>query len=149
MKDETKAAFDKALQTYDTRKTEAAKAHQKQVTAREQFENQYRQVRDGVIEEVAFHGHGCAISQASASLMTERLKGRSLVDVRGISKEDVLGDLGIEISPARLKCALLPLKVLKVGAYGLANYELEEDDEQASASRRAPTLISSWTRSGR
>ena len=49
MKDETKAAFDKALQTYDTRKTEAAKAHQKQVTAREQFENQYRQVRDGVI----------------------------------------------------------------------------------------------------
>ena len=106
-------------------------------------------LRDGVIEEVAFHGHGCAISQASASLMTERLKGRSLVDVRGISKEDVLEDLGIEISPARLKCALLPLKVLKVGAYGLANYEPEEDDEQASASRRAPTLISSWTRSGR
>lgn len=90
-------------------------------------------LRHGVIEEVAFHGRGCAISQASASLMTERLQGRSLVDARNISKEDVLADLGIEISPARLKCALLPLKVLKVGAYGLANYDSEEDDEQAPA----------------
>jgi nitrogen fixation protein NifU and related proteins len=77
-------------------------------------------LRDGVIEEVAFHGRGCAISQASASLMTERLVERSLVDARGISREDVLGDLGIEISPARLECALLPLKVLKVGVYSLA-----------------------------
>ena len=86
-----------------------------------------------MIEEVAFHGHGCAISQASASLMTERLKGQSLVDARNISKEDVLEDLGIEISPARLKCALLPLKVLKVGAYGLASYDPGQDEEQASA----------------
>ena len=106
-------------------------------------------LRDGVIEKVAFHGRGCVISQASASLMTERLKGRLLVDARAISKEDVLEDLGIEISPARLKCALLPLKVLKVGVYGLANYDPEEDNEQASASMRAPTAISSWTRSGR
>jgi nitrogen fixation NifU-like protein len=83
-------------------------------------------VREGVIEEVRFHGRGCAISQASASLMTERLKGLSLDKARGISKEDVLDDLGIEISAARLKCALLCLKVLKVGAYGLAG---EEDEE--------------------
>ena len=85
------------------------------------------QVRDGVIEDIRFHGRGCAISQASASLMTERLKGRSLDEARQITKEDVLDELGIEISPARLKCALLPLKVLKVGAYGLAGEE--EDDE--------------------
>jgi len=91
-------------------------------------------LRHGVIEEVAFHGYGCAISQASASLMTERLKGLSLVDARNISKEDVLEDLGIEISPARLKCALLPLKVLKVGVYGLANHDPEEDDEHRQAS---------------
>jgi nitrogen fixation protein NifU and related proteins len=84
-------------------------------------------IEDGVIEDVRFHGRGCAISQASASLMTERLKGLSLEEARQISKQDVLEDLGIEISPARLKCALLTLKVLKVGAYGLAGDE--EDDE--------------------
>jgi len=84
-------------------------------------------IHDGVIEDVRFHGRGCAISQASASLMTERLKGMSLDEARRISKDDVLDDLGIEISPARLKCALLSLKVLKVGAYGLAG---EEEDEE-------------------
>ena len=84
-------------------------------------------IADGVIEEVRFHGRGCAISQASASLMTERLRGMSLEEARRISKDDVLEELGIDISPARLKCALLTLKVLKVGAYGLAGDE--EDDE--------------------
>lgn len=88
-------------------------------------------LRDGVIEQAAFHGRGCAISQASASLMTERLRGMSLEDARAISKDDVLEELGIEISPARLKCALLSLKALKVGAYGLANYDPEEDEEEA------------------
>jgi nitrogen fixation NifU-like protein len=83
-------------------------------------------LRDGVIEDVRFHGRGCAISQASASLLTERLMGMSLDEARQISRDDVLEQLGIDISPARLKCALLSLKVLKVGAYGLA---AEEDDE--------------------
>src|SRR5499433_1062011 len=83
-------------------------------------------MQDGVIQDVRFHGRGCAISQASASLMTERPKGMRVEDARKISKEDVLGELGIEISPARLKCALLSLKVLKVGAYGLAH---EEDED--------------------
>ena len=82
-------------------------------------------VRDGVIEDIKFHGRGCAISQASASLLTERLKGLALEDAKKINKEDVLGELGIQISPARIKCALLSLKVLKVGAYGLAG-----DDEE-------------------
>jgi nitrogen fixation NifU-like protein len=83
------------------------------------------QVTDGVIEDVRFHGRGCAISQASASLLTERLKGMALDDAKKINKDDVLGELGIDISPARIKCALLSLKVLKVGAYGLA----DEDEE--------------------
>jgi nitrogen fixation NifU-like protein len=78
---------------------------------------------DGLIEDVRFHGRGCAISQASASLLTERLKGMSLEEARKIDKADVLEELGIEISPARLKCALLSLKVLKVGAYGLSQEE--------------------------
>ena len=81
--------------------------------------------RDGVIEDIRFHGRGCAISQASASLLTERLKGMPLEAAKKINKDDVIGELGIEISPARIKCALLSLKVLKVGAYGLAG----EDEE--------------------
>jgi len=84
-------------------------------------------IKGGVIEDIRFHGRGCAISQASASLLTERLKGISLDDAKKIGKEDVLGELGIQISPARIKCALLSLKVLKVGAYGLAGED--EDGE--------------------
>ena len=86
------------------------------------------QLKDGVIADIKFHGRGCAISQASASLLTERLKGMALDDAKKIDKNDVLGELGIDISPARIKCALLSLKVLKVGAYGLAGDE--EDEEQ-------------------
>jgi nitrogen fixation NifU-like protein len=84
-------------------------------------------VEDGKIADLRFHGQGCAISQASASLMTERLKGMTLEEARQISRDDVLEELGIDISPARLKCALLSLKVLKVGAYGLA---ADEEDDQ-------------------
>jgi nitrogen fixation NifU-like protein len=84
-------------------------------------------VSHGVIEDVKFHGRGCAISQASASLLTERLKGLQLEDAKKINKSDVLGELGIDISPARIKCALLPLKVLKVGAYGLAGSDEDEE----------------------
>ena len=83
------------------------------------------QVHDGVIEDIRFHGRGCAISQASASLLTERLKGMPLEEAKKINKDDVIGELGIDISPARIKCALLSLKVLKVGAYGLG----DEDEE--------------------
>ena len=86
-------------------------------------------LRDGVIEDVMFHGRGCAISQASASLLTERLRGMSLEDAKQIGKDDVLEELGIEISPARIKCALLSLKVLKAGAYGLGEWPGEDEED--------------------
>jgi nitrogen fixation NifU-like protein len=86
-------------------------------------------VQDGSIEDVRFHGRGCAISQASASLLTERLKGMRLDDAKHIDKDDVLDELGIEISPARIKCALLSLKVLKAGAYGLGDWPGEDEED--------------------
>jgi nitrogen fixation NifU-like protein len=70
-------------------------------------------IRDGVIEDVKFKGRGCAISQASTSLLTEEIKGKKIADIDRIGKDEVLANLGINISAARLKCALLGLKVLK------------------------------------
>jgi nitrogen fixation NifU-like protein len=73
----------------------------------------------GIIKEAAFSGHGCAISQASADLLIESIIGKNLEDVKKLTKQDILDLLGIEMGPVRLKCALLSLKVLKAGVYGL------------------------------
>jgi nitrogen fixation NifU-like protein len=62
---------------------------------------------DGVVDQVAFTGRGCAISQASASLLTDEIKGKPVADVAAFRADDLLDLLGIEISPARLKCAML------------------------------------------
>ena len=72
-----------------------------------------------VVREAAFDGRGCAISQASADLLVESILDKPLEEVRQLTKEDVLELLGIELGPVRLKCALLSLKVLKAGVYGL------------------------------
>ena len=74
---------------------------------------------DERVSEIRYDGHGCAISQASADLLTESVIGKSLEDIKKLTKEDVLELLGIELGPVRLKCALLSLKVLKAGVYGL------------------------------
>jgi len=86
---------------------------------------------NNVIDHATFSGKGCAISQASASMLMEMLQGKTLEEAKEISKDDVLEMLGIDIGPVRLKCALLSLKVLKVGAYGLTETEWqdEEDDD--------------------
>jgi len=73
----------------------------------------------GRVKDAAFSGHGCAISQASADLLMESVIGKTLEEVKSLTKQDVLDLLGIELGPVRLKCALLPLKVVKAGAYGL------------------------------
>ena len=74
---------------------------------------------DERVAEAAFDGQGCAISQASADLLVESVLGKTLDEVKALAKEDVLDMLGIELGPVRLKCALLSLKVLKAGVYGL------------------------------
>ena len=74
---------------------------------------------DNHVSEAAFDGHGCAISQASADLLMESIVGKTLDEVKALTKQDVLDLLGIELGPVRLKCALLSLKVLKAGVYGL------------------------------
>jgi nitrogen fixation NifU-like protein len=82
---------------------------------------------DGVVSDVRFSGKGCAISQASASMLTERIKGMKLSDVAKLSKDAVLEDVGIGISPTRMKCAMLGLRVLKSAAIGeIAGWPDEE-----------------------
>ena len=67
----------------------------------------------GNINDVAFTGRGCAISQASASMLTDDIKGKPLTQIAQLGKTDVLDNLGIEISPARMKCAMLSLETLR------------------------------------
>ena len=73
----------------------------------------------GKITDARFDGHGCAISQASADLLVESVIGKPVEEVKQLNKDYVLDMLGIDLGPVRLKCALLSLKVLKAGVYGL------------------------------
>lgn len=73
---------------------------------------------DNVITAVGWDGEGCAISQASASMFGERILGMELDKARAINKQDLLDNIGLPLSINRVKCALLPLKVLVIGAFG-------------------------------
>ena len=77
---------------------------------------------DNRVIECAFSGQGCAISMASASMLMEDIQGKTLDEVKQYSRDDILEMLGIELGPVRLKCAMLSLKVLKVGAYGVQEW---------------------------
>ncbi len=87
----------------------------------------YLVVDDDTIKDVRFKGKGCAISQAAASMLTEELVGKTTAEAKLIDKAFVLDLLGIPIGPVRLKCALLSLKTLKAGLYGIGNLEDDED----------------------
>ena len=83
------------------------------------------------IKEVRFQGRGCAISQASASMLSEMIEGKTVEEVAALGKDDVLDVLGIPISPARTKCAFLSLRVLHRGLAmaGLEQPGTEEEEE--------------------
>ena len=74
---------------------------------------------NGEVIDAKFDGHGCAISISSADLLVGEIIGKKIEDIKKIGKQDILNLLGIELSPVRLKCALLSLKVLKAAVYGL------------------------------
>jgi nitrogen fixation NifU-like protein len=82
---------------------------------------------EGTVEEVAFTGRGCAISQASASMLTDEIKGKSLDEISHMGQTEVLKNLGIEISPARMKCAMLSLETLRDAVKDRVAWEGSDD----------------------
>lgn len=85
-------------------------------------------VKDGRIEQVRFTGQGCSISRAAASMLSEAIEGKTVDEVKKLGREDVLEMLGIDLGPVRLKCALLALKTLKLGLYGIQGWPGEDDE---------------------
>jgi len=86
-------------------------------------------VEEGKIKDIKFEGRGCAISQASASMLTEMVLDKPLTAVKDLAKEDILENIGLmNLGPARIKCALLSLKVLKMG---MINYYTDKDPDSA------------------
>ena len=86
-------------------------------------------VEQGRIKDIKFEGRGCAISQASASMLTEMVMDKPLTAVKDLAKDDILENIGLmNLGPARIKCALLSLKVLKMG---MINYYIDKDPDSA------------------
>lgn len=85
------------------------------------------EVQDGTVTDVRYNGRGCAISQAAASMLSETIKGRKLSELGDIGKEDVLDELGIPLTPIRLKCAMLSVGVLKVAVSQLTGEPLPQE----------------------
>ena len=87
-------------------------------------------VDSGTIKDIKFEGRGCAISQASASMLTEMVYGKPLTSIKDLTKDDILENIGLtNLGPARIKCALLSLKVLKLG---MVKYYADKDPDSAN-----------------
>lgn len=95
-------------------------------------------VEEDKIKDIKFEGRGCAISQASASMLTEMVLDKPLNLVRDLAKQDILENIGLtNLGPARIKCALLSLKVLKMG---MVKYYADRDPEAAKKLQNDPTV---------
>jgi nitrogen fixation protein NifU and related proteins len=104
-------------------------AHDTNPLCGDEIEMQIRVGDSQKIDEIKFTGKGCAISQASASMLTELAKGKPLDWVKEVSKEDVFKMLGDpDLGPSRVKCALLGMKVLKTGVYGYLGAHYDDLD---------------------
>ena len=79
------------------------------------------------IDEIKFAGRGCAISQAATSMLTEMVKGRSAAEVAALPRDELLDEIGIPLTPVRLKCALLGLSTLKLALHKAKGTPLPEE----------------------
>jgi nitrogen fixation NifU-like protein len=95
-------------------------------------------VEDNIVKDIKFEGRGCAISQASASMLTEMVMNKALTSVKELDKDDILENIGlVNLGPARIKCALLSLKVLKMS---MVEYYTSKDPESAQEIREGSRL---------
>ncbi len=98
-------------------------------------------IDDNKISDIKFHGKGCAICMACSSVLTEITKGKTIDEVRKISKKDVLGELGLEnLQAVRIKCALLSLKVLKSALYSYLGKHLTDSQDVDKLKEEASSL---------
>ncbi|MGH9925413.1 MAG: Fe-S cluster assembly sulfur transfer protein SufU [Nitrososphaeraceae archaeon] len=98
----------------------------------------YLKVEDNIVKDIKFEGRGCAISQASASMLTEMVMNKSLTSIKELDKDDILENIGLlNLGPARIKCALLSLKVLKMS---MVEYYASKDPESAQEIREGSRL---------
>ena len=95
-------------------------------------------IEASIIKDIKFEGRGCAISQASASMLTEMVINKSLNAVKDLSKDDIFENIGLtNLGPARVKCALLSLKVLKMG---MVMYYADRDPNLAKDLQKRPSV---------
>ena len=83
----------------------------------------YLKIKEGGVEDAKFEGKGCVICMATASILSEELRGKKIDEITLMKKEDVLGLINLELTPTRLKCAMLPLTAVKKG---IVEYEKVE-----------------------